>query len=69
MTDTTHERMTAAEFAQLPETNDRVELIDGEVVMSPASKNIHQDIVGYVFAWLLTLKQGKPVLSPMDVHI
>ena len=37
-------RMTMQEFLALPESNTFVELIDGEVVMSPSPFHSHQKI-------------------------
>ena len=37
--------MTEAEFLTLPETQERVELIDGEVVVAPSPSFWHQDVL------------------------
>ncbi len=70
MVDSAHIRMTAEEFMSQPETLERVELIDGEVVMSPSPIDPHQDAV---LAAAALLKQaaphGKTKIAPLDVYI
>lgn len=41
-------RMTAAEYAELPECDERYELVDGVVVMAPAASFEHQDVAGEI---------------------
>jgi Uma2 family endonuclease len=66
-------RMTAAEFMALPETSEPQELIDGEVVMSPAPKDRHQDVVGNAYTLLRGLSGraggGAVRMAPLDVHL
>lgn len=74
MAESIQERMTAAEFLELPESNTSPELIHGRLVVSPTPKNPHQQIVGKLFIWLneATGKlnpSGEAVISPMDVHL
>lgn len=63
-------RMTAAAFFELPESLLPVELLDGEVIMSPAPELAHQDIV---LAAALLLKnlvcEGNVYVAPVDVHL
>lgn len=63
-------RMTASEFLALPESSLPVELINGEVFMSPAPELNHQDIV---LRLALLIKQrlqgGKVYVAPVDVHL
>jgi Uma2 family endonuclease len=70
MVDTTQTRLTAAEFAQLPETNTPTELIDGEVVMTPAPKYVHQKVV---LALAKLIEQmgagGVTCIAPIDVYL
>jgi Uma2 family endonuclease len=40
------------EFLSLPETLDKVELIDGEVIVSPSPSYFHQEVVGRLAALL-----------------
>lgn len=66
-------RMTAAEFAELPETTQIIELIDGVVFMSPSPKDIHQDNVDDVVGFLRDLKRSGQIsgivrFAPMDVQ-
>jgi len=73
-------RMTAPDYFALPETNTRMELIDGVVVyphwdeetMSPAPTPTHQDIVLRVGAWLLSYARergGSAHVAPVDVML
>jgi len=66
------ERKTAADYAKLPESKDRFELIDGEFIMAPAPIFEHQDILGFLFGKMESLvrprKLGKVVPAPTDVH-
>ncbi|MCC6805762.1 MAG: Uma2 family endonuclease [Anaerolineae bacterium] len=69
MADITQTRMTLDEFKTLPESMDHIELIDGELIMSPAPKYKHQKAVLSTAAKLLQLPQGTTVVSPMDVYL
>ena len=74
MAETVRERITIEEFLQLPETNTPSELIQGELIVSPAPIHAHQRIVGKFFLYLtqLTGKStlgGEVVVSPSDVHL
>ncbi len=67
-------RVTEAEFLALPETMDRVELVDGEVVVAPSPTGAHQDLVGAFYAalraWSLASETEAWVgLSPLDVRL
>ena len=64
-------KMTAAEFLELPETMDRVELIDGEIVtMAPAPEPNHQIGAARAYDVVKALAPGGIVLfSPIDVHL
>ncbi|MEL6271399.1 MAG: hypothetical protein AAFU54_26435 [Chloroflexota bacterium] len=42
-------RMSAAEYRQLPETNAPMQLIDGEIIMAPAPKDVHQATIGEIY--------------------
>jgi Uma2 family endonuclease len=62
--------MTAEAFLALPETNLPTELIDGEMIMSPAPNLDHQDVVGDtndVVRRLAKPKGGKVYFAPTDV--
>jgi Uma2 family endonuclease len=59
----------AADYWKLPE-GEPVELIRGELVMSPAPRTSHQIILGELYAILRTAAAkggGMPLLSPADV--
>lgn len=65
--------VTEEEFLSLPESMDKVELIDGEIIVSPSPKYLHQEIVGRLSAELRqwAKRQPSPVtigLSPLDVR-
>jgi Uma2 family endonuclease len=71
MAEATQTRITAAEFAQLPETNIPTELIHGEVIVSPTPKDTHQTLV-YRLAKLveqLSMGRGEVRISPLDVYL
>ena len=74
MAESVQERMAVTEFLELPESNTSPELINGELVVSPAPKHPHQRVV-LKFAILLNelagnmAPDGEVVVSPMDVHL
>jgi Uma2 family endonuclease len=45
-------RMTSAEFAALPQSREHLELLNGEVVLSPRPRPPHQQFLGRLFAVL-----------------
>ncbi|MBC7812055.1 MAG: Uma2 family endonuclease [Burkholderiales bacterium] len=62
-------RMTADEFFQLPETTQPTELIDGELIVSPAPILQHQLLVANFHLLLARLiPNGLIFLSPTDVY-
>src|SRR5690349_22599189 len=63
-------KVTAEEFAKLPETNLPTELIDGEIIRMPSPKSIHQRIVREVFQLISRLVDGGEVFfAPLDVYL
>jgi Uma2 family endonuclease len=65
-------RMTAAEFFDLPETTQPTELLDGELIVSPAPVPQHQSIVMHIIGVLLPITNaigGKLFSSPIDVYL
>jgi Uma2 family endonuclease len=64
------EKMTAAQYLELPETNLPTELINGEVFRMPAPQLNHRDVV---LQTALFLKQrittGKVYVAPVDVYL
>ncbi len=69
---TTHRRMTAEEYYQMPEGPPYFQLIDGELFMSPSPHFFHQEIIGNIFSlireYLRTNPLGKVILAPSDVE-
>lgn len=63
-------RMSASEFAALPESNLPTELLHGEMIVTPAPTDLHQQLV-YALAKLVEQlgKDGYIRLSPLDVHL
>ena len=61
--------MTATEFLNLPESSTPMELIDGELMMSPSPIISHQQIIGRIYAILIGIQPlDQILLSPTDVH-
>ena len=70
MADLIQTQMTAGEFLQLPESNQLIQLIDGEVIMSPAPTDLHQHLVGAIYVFLKQLlSNGVLRMAPLDVYI
>ncbi len=61
------------EFLALPEGPDRIELIDGEVIVSPSPLPLHQVVVGRLYvalqAWAAEHPPAFVGLSPLDVRL
>ena len=70
----TFHRVTEEEFLQLPESTDRVELIDGEIHVAPSATAEHQLILqelGYQLStWIRRLDKPRPAMryAPCDVR-
>lgn len=63
-------RMTAAEFFELPETVQPIELLDGKVIVSPAPVPVHQRIILRLALLLNSLiPDGELFLSPIDLAL
>ncbi len=61
--------MTAAEYMQLPVSNEPTELINGVVVVSPSPKDRHQALLGELYMVIRQLGSAGTVrMAPMDVH-
>lgn len=70
MADMTRTRTTLEEFQALPESLEHIELIDGELIVSPTPKFKHQNAVLNTASDLKQrMAQGKVVVSPMDVYL
>lgn len=65
----TRQRMTAEEYRQLPETSQRMELIEGEIVVSPSVVSDHQRLV-LRFANDIDESEieGEVFVAPLDVY-
>ena len=62
--------ITASEYLQKPVSAEVLQLIHGEVIMSPASELRHQEIVGKLFLLLTNLViEGKVYFAPVDVRL
>jgi Uma2 family endonuclease len=63
-------RMTSAQFVALPETNLPMELLDGEVIMTAAPTNAHQDLL-FMLAKLIdgVAAKGRVKIAPLDVTL
>jgi Uma2 family endonuclease len=69
MVDATRTRMTAQEFFELPETNTPMELIEGELIVSPSPVPVHQRIVGKTYTLVSSLiPNGEVFFAPIDVY-
>lgn len=63
--------MTGAEFLRLPESMNKIELLDGEVVVAPSPTYRHQEILIRVVVALRAWADSRPVTvcqSPLDVR-
>jgi Uma2 family endonuclease len=67
---TTKTRITADEYHKLPETTQPMELIDGDIIVSPTPKLTHQMIsmrLSNLLAQIVT--SGMVIAVPMDVYL
>lgn len=64
--------VSEAEFLSLPESLERIELIDGEVIVAPSPIFWHQEVLARLFVALRTWAEGRPDVtvaqSPLDVR-
>jgi Uma2 family endonuclease len=61
--------MTAAEFAALPESSDFIELIEGEVIVSPTPFVGHQRAIRLLTRSLEAFETiGEVFVSPLEIH-
>lgn len=65
----TRVRVSLEDYLALPETLQRMEYHDGEIVEMPAPTIEHQDLAGLIYARLLLGKPGRAFISPVDVVI
>src|SRR5690242_7636683 len=59
MSAVTKSRVTEAEFLGLPESVERIELIDGEVIVSPSPQFWHQEVLGRLVFALRQWAEGR----------
>ncbi len=63
-------RMSAAEFLALPETDERYELVDGVILMSPSASWGHQRIVTEILTQLTVFLRDHPIgVAVMDIDV
>lgn len=70
--ETSRTRLTADEFALLPETPQPTELLDGEIIVSPTPTPNHQRIVARLARLLdhkLAERGGEVLFAPLDVQL
>jgi Uma2 family endonuclease len=65
-------RVTEAEFLSLPESLDRVELLDGEVIVSPSPTFLHQELLRRLVVALSRWAEGRTDITvaqaPLDIR-
>ena len=70
MVDQVRTRMSAEEFFELPESTHPIELLNGEVMVSPAPVPNHQRIVFRIAKYVKSLvPNGEVFLSPLDIYL
>ena len=70
MADKTDVQMTVEEFLELPESNQIVQLIHGEVLMSPSATLLHQRLVLAIAKYFSKIiPDGEVFIAPLDVYI
>lgn len=63
-------KMTLQEYLSLPETNHPAELINGELLMSPAPKDEHQRASVQILRWMFqVISNGEIRHPPTDLHL
>ncbi|MCG8557510.1 MAG: Uma2 family endonuclease [Proteobacteria bacterium] len=73
MSEAAHHLVSEAEFLTLPESTERLELVDGEVIMSPSPSYWHQEILTRIVArlreWAADTESSVTVAQgPLDVR-
>jgi Uma2 family endonuclease len=69
----TLERWTAAQVRELPDDGNRYEVVDGELLVTPAPRFDHQDAVARLWRllddYLQVVRIGHATISPADVEL
>lgn len=71
MTTVARPLVSEAEFLELPETSERLELVDGEVIVSPSPSFWHQEVLARIVHALRSWGESRPVTiaqAPLDVR-
>ncbi len=67
------DQVSEREFLSLPESLDRIELVDGEVLLSPSPTLLHQSLVlalaSQLRAWALMNPPAVVGLAPLDLRL
>ncbi len=64
--------MSAADYFAMPDTAERYELLEGELLLMPSPTFNHQDIVGEIFVALRAFARengGRAGIAPLDVAL
>lgn len=62
--------ITAQQFRALPQTNEPTELINGQVIVSPSPRRLHQLILSRLHLMLgAILTEGELLVAPMDIYL
>jgi len=70
MTEQVESRVTAAAFFQLPESNQIIELLHGEIVITGSQTLIHQRVLGKAITCLNNgIPNGQVYVAPLDVYL
>jgi Uma2 family endonuclease len=69
----TNRPWTIADLDSMPDDGQRYELLQGELIVSPAPGKIHQRIIGRLHVWLdeaaARADSGEVVIAPADVRL
>ena len=69
----TLERWTAARVRELPDDGNRYEVVDGELLVTPAPRLPHQEAVARLFRalddYVTSARVGKVMFSPADIEL
>src|SRR3954471_17636108 len=69
----TNRPWTIADLDSMPDDGQRYELLQGELIVSPAPGKVHQRIIGRLHVWLVGAAtragSGEVVIAPADVRL